>query len=52
MERKNIKNTSFDLRQLAIFHYAKGKSYREIGKLLNIGKSTVADIIKRFKEED
>lgn len=46
------KNTSFDLRQLVIYHNAKGKSYREITEMLKIPKSTVADIIKRFRDED
>ena len=32
------KNTSYNIRQLAIFHSAKGKSYREIAAMLNISK--------------
>ncbi|XP_015602859.1 uncharacterized protein LOC107271405, partial [Cephus cinctus] len=45
-------NTSFDIRKLVIYHNAKGKSYKEIAALLNISKSTVGDIVKRFKCED
>lgn len=51
MKRKS-KNTSFDVRQLVIFHREKGKFYREIGALLNLSKSTVADIIKSYNRED
>lgn len=51
MGRKG-KNTLVEMQQLVIFHREKGKSYREISKLSNINKSTVADIIKRFKNED
>ncbi|XP_076395357.1 uncharacterized protein LOC143265686 [Megachile rotundata] len=46
------KNTSLDIRQLVIFHRGKGKSYLEIGKLLNISQSSVANIIQRYKYED
>ena len=51
MVRKG-KNTSFDTRQLVIYNREKGKSYREIGTLLNLSKSTVADIIRRYNRED
>ncbi|XP_017754886.1 PREDICTED: uncharacterized protein LOC108547048 [Eufriesea mexicana] len=51
MGRKG-KNTSFDLRQLIIFHRGKAKSYRDISSLLKISKSTVADIVRRFEDED
>lgn len=51
MPRKG-KNISFHVRQLVIFHREKGKSYREIGRLLNLSKSTVRDIIKRYTDED
>jgi len=44
MERKG-KNSSFDKRLFVIFHYKKGKLYREIDKLINLSKSTVVDII-------
>lgn len=44
-------NTSFDVQQLLIFYKEKGTSYREISNLLNISKSTVADIIKRYTVE-
>jgi len=32
--------------------YKKGKSYRKIGKLINLTKSTVANIVKRYVRED
>lgn len=51
MGRKN-KNTTFDVRQLVIFHHANGKSYNEIRKLVNLSKSTVGDIVRRYKNED
>lgn len=40
------------MRQLVMMHTARGKSQREISKLLNIPQSTVSDIIIRFKRED
>lgn len=43
--------TSFDQRQLVIYHTSMGKSYREVAQLLNMCKSTVGDIAKRFKED-
>lgn len=43
-----IKTTSFDIKQLVIFHHEKGKSYCEINALLNLSNSTVMDIIKSF----
>lgn len=51
MGRKG-QNTTFEQRQLVIFHHAKGLSYREIADLLNICKSTVYDIVQRFNKED
>ncbi|XP_070529853.1 uncharacterized protein [Cardiocondyla obscurior] len=51
MGRKR-KNTSFDMRQLVIFHCEKGKSIRAISNMLRIAKSTVGDIIKRYRKED
>ena len=50
--RRKDKNNSFDERQLVIFYCEKDKSYREIGKLINLNKSTVADIVKRYVRED
>jgi len=38
--RHKGKNSSFDKHQLVIFHYEKDKSYREIGKLINLSKSS------------
>ena len=48
------RNTSHNIRQLAIFHSAKGKSYREIAAMCNISKSTVgtSSIIRRFNCEN
>jgi len=51
MGRKS-KNSSFNKRQLVIFHYKKDKLYREIDKLINLSKSMVADIVKRYVRED
>ena len=45
------KNSTFQMRQLVIFHHAKGKTCREIADLLNMKKSTVSDIC-RFRYED
>lgn len=45
-------NNSFNIRQLVIFHNANRKSYRQIAAMLNLSKSTVGGIIKRFKQED
>lgn len=45
-------NTSFDVRQLVVFHSLNGKSCREVSRLLQIPKSTVFNIVKRFREED
>ena len=44
-------NISFNIRQLVIFHRDKGKSYNEIGKILSLSKSTVADIVKSFNND-
>lgn len=46
MSRKN-KNTSFNIRQVIIFHREQRKSYR-ISSMLNVSKSAVADFIRRF----
>ena len=46
------KNTSFEKIQLIIFHKEKGKSCRQIAEMLNMKKSTVSDIIVRFRDED
>lgn len=51
MGRKS-RNTSVELRELAIAHFNAGKSYRDIGKLLNKSHSTIQSIIKRFKTEN
>lgn len=45
-------NTSDAQRQLVIYHNANGKSCREISRLLKIPKTTVWNIVQRFKNED
>lgn len=50
MPRKS-KNTSIVTRCIVIWHYEKGMSYSKIGKLVNLNKSTMADIGNRFKNE-
>lgn len=45
------KETTFDQRQLVIYHSTNGKPVREIADLLKIAKSTVFNIIKRFRED-
>lgn len=48
------KDTTFNQRQLVIFHHANGKRIREISELLQIKFNTVGDIIRRYeyKNED
>lgn len=45
-------NTSFEKRQLVVYHHAKGKSVREIMSLLQMSRATVYRIIQRFNDED
>lgn len=45
-------NTSFDKRQLVVFHHTKGKSVPEIMSMLQISRATVYRIIRRFEKED
>lgn len=45
-------NTSFDVRQLVIFHHTKGLKALKLSKMFNIPRSTVYDIINRFEKED
>lgn len=52
MAANKNKNTTFEQRQIVIFNHTKGISIRQIGKTLNIPKSTVGDIIKRYQRED
>ena len=42
------KNTSFQVRQLVVFHREKGKSLGEVAKLLRLSWATVQSIVKRF----
>lgn len=51
MGRKGA-NTTFDQRQLVIYHHTKGKTERELSDFLKIPRSTIGDIIRRFKNED
>lgn len=51
MGRKKA-DTSLDMRQLVIFHPAEGKFSSEIAALMQICKSTVADIVRQLKNED
>ncbi len=46
------KNSTFELRQLVIYHTARGVSVRKITEMLNMCRSMVPDIIKRFKRKD
>lgn len=43
--------TSISDRKLVIKWYNEGKSYIEIAQLLGTGKSTIGDIIKKFKND-
>ncbi|GBO45167.1 hypothetical protein AVEN_62607-1 [Araneus ventricosus] len=44
------KDISADLRNLVISHWKNGKSVRCIGQILKFSKSTVFNIIRRFKK--
>ena len=46
------RNTNFDKRQLVIFHREKDFTYREIANLLCMKKSTVADVVKRYRKKN
>ena len=46
------KNSTFELRQLVIFHHEKGRTCREIANLLQMKKSTLGNITCRYKNED
>lgn len=46
------RNTSFEKRQLVIYHRARGKSGDQIAEMLQIPRSTVYDIIRRFDHEN
>ena len=46
------KNTTFDQQQLVIYHHEKGLKYTEIAKMLRLSKSTVRDIVRRYRDED
>lgn len=45
------KNISFEIRQLIVFHHAKGRSYKQLSELFNVKKCTVQKIVRRFNEE-
>ncbi|KAJ4441542.1 hypothetical protein ANN_11398 [Periplaneta americana] len=44
------KDSMFEQRQSVVFHHARGKSYRYIANILQMKKSTVADIVQRYSE--
>ncbi|GBM46880.1 hypothetical protein AVEN_10723-1 [Araneus ventricosus] len=44
------KDISVDVRNLVISHWKNGKSVRCIGQILKLSKSTVFNIIRRFKK--
>lgn len=46
------KETTFEQRQLVIFHHANGKTIRKISEMLQITRSTVGNIVMRYKNED
>ncbi len=46
------KNSTFELRQLVIYHTARGVSVQKIAEMLNMRRSMVSDKIKIFKCED
>lgn len=46
------RESSFNERQLVIFHYQKGTVHRKIAEMLNMKRSTVGDIIRRYKNEN
>ncbi len=48
MARKG-KNTCIALREKIISQYYKGKTYKQIAEIFEIPKSTVGDIVRRFK---
>lgn len=46
------KETTFEQRQLVVFHHVKGKTIRNIAEILKMKRSTVGNIISRYKNED
>ena len=46
------KNTTFEQQQLVVFHHSKGKSCQQIASMLKMKKTTVWNIIRRFRDED
>lgn len=44
--------TSFDKRQLVIYHHVNGRSVLEIAALLKLPRGTIYDIINRFQNEN
>lgn len=47
-----MKQTTIDMRDLAINHYKNGKSYGEIAKIINRSRSAIQYIIARYKNEN
>ena len=46
------RHTSRELRNLIIEHYKNGKNQREIAQIVNKARSTVENIIHRYKNEN
>ncbi len=44
--------TSYDKRQLIIFHHIKKKSYTEIAKIVQLNRNTIESIVQRYKKEN
>ena len=49
---RSLQNTSFNRIQLVVFHHENGETEREIEKLLSIPRSTIGNIIRRYKNEN
>ena len=49
MSRKKSE-ISINVRKLVIFHWNRGKSERKIGEIMNVSKSTVHNIISKYKK--
>ncbi|GBM72204.1 hypothetical protein AVEN_243994-1 [Araneus ventricosus] len=47
---RNKSEISTDIRKLAICHWKRGSSERKIGEIVNVSKSTVHNIISKYKK--
>ena len=45
------KYTALEIRKLIVSKHQEGNSIRQISKLLGVPRSTVGDIVKKFKED-